>query len=177
MNCHQTADLRVPVGSSAARLKPGCWGHGWWMKWRQGGGLLWCVVLPSWASLGYGCFDTETRAKCLDFFFLPSWLSLWSNAALLCSVTGHGGQIEGGSGGGGEGGQRLPSEGLPNPPKALLERLPRPPKELERLKGSVKCQTGISKRGGWLAVLTPTPTRSTRLFSYKRAVVFLALPP
>lgn len=67
-------------------------------------------------------------------------------------------------------GQRLPSEGLPNPPKALLERLPRPPKELERLKGSAKCQTGISKSGGWLLVLTPTPTRSTRLFSYKRAV-------
>ena len=62
-----------------------------------------------------------------------------------------GGEREGGGGGGG-GGWRLPSVGLPNPPKALVERLPRPPKVLERLKGSVKCQTAISKnkRGGWL---------------------------
>ena len=38
---------------------------------------------------------------------------------------------------------------MPNPPKALVERLPRPPKVLERLNGSAKCQTGISERG-WL---------------------------
>lgn len=72
MNRHQAADLRAPVGSSAATLKPGCGGHGWWMRRKQGGALLWCVLLLSWASLG--CFDTETRAKCLDFF--PPLLAL-----------------------------------------------------------------------------------------------------
>lgn len=112
--------------------------------------MLWCVLLLSWASLS--CFDTETRAKCLDFFFFfssplgsPCGLTALSCPVLLPAT---GARIEVGSSGGGEGGQRLPSEGLPNPPKALLERLPRPPKELERLKGSAKCQTGISKKGG-----------------------------
>lgn len=72
MNCHQTAELKATVGSSAARLKPDRWGHHWWMKWRQGGGLLWCVLYcfvgPPWTR---GCFDTETRAKRL-FFSTPS---------------------------------------------------------------------------------------------------------
>lgn len=133
--------------------------------------MLCCRVGSPWAR---AVLTQKLELSVLIFFsFLPSWLSLWSNAVLLCSGTGHRGQIEGGRRWRRRrGGQRLPSEGLPNPPKALLERLPRPPKELERLKGSAKCQTGISKRGGWLTVLTPTPTHSTRLLSYKRAVVF-----
>lgn len=39
------------------------------MKRRQGGALLWGVLLLSWDSLG--CFDKETRAKCFDIFFPP----------------------------------------------------------------------------------------------------------
>lgn len=41
----------------------------------------------------------------------PSWLSLWSNAVLLCSVTGHRGQTEGESGGGGEGASAYQARG------------------------------------------------------------------
>lgn len=62
------------------------------------------------------------------------------------------------------GGRGLPRVGLPNPPKALLERLLRPPKVLERLKGSAKCQTGISDAG------PEVPDHSNRLFSYKPAL-------
>lgn len=53
------------------------------MKWRQGGGLLWFVVLPSWASLGYGCFDTETRAV---LFFFSSPPGSPCGLTLPCSV-------------------------------------------------------------------------------------------
>lgn len=131
-------------------------------------GLPWAVLTPK-----------QELSVLIFFFFLPSWLSLWSNCPVLFCYWPQGPDWSR-ERWRRKGGQRLPSEGLPNPPKALLERLPRPPKELERLKGSAKCQTGISKKGGgggWLAVLTPTPTHYTLLFSYKRAVVVLALPP
>lgn len=61
------------------------------------------VRFTCWASLSYGCFDTKTGAKCLDFqfnfFIFYSWLSLGFFYVLLCFVTGHRGRIDGGSGG------------------------------------------------------------------------------
>lgn len=105
-------------------------------------GVFYCLVGLPWAVL-----TLKQELSVVIFFFLPSWLSLWSNCPVLFCYwpLGPDWSRERWRR---KGGQRLPSEGLPNPPKALLERLPRPPKELERLKGSAKCQTGISKKGG-----------------------------
>ena len=72
--------------------------------------MLYCLVGLPWAM---AVLTQKLELSVVIFFFpcLPSWLSLWSNAALLCSVTGHRGQIEGGSGGGGEGASAYQARG------------------------------------------------------------------
>lgn len=148
--------------------------------WRGGREEFCCGVFNCLVGLPWAVLTPKQELSVLIFFCSSSPPgSPCGLTALSCSVTGHRGQIEVGSGGGGKGASAYQARGCLILRRHCLKGCRGRQRNWSDWKDLQNAKQGLAKRGGggWLAVLTPTPTHYTLLFSYKRAVVVLALPP